>query len=314
MPKKKESGGGGGDEWLATYADMVTLLLTFFAVLLSMSTVDEVKFNAFIESFSQLPDDVIESLIAGEEEGEGDQGPIEIQNEMTDLYLLLSEYVEENDQADAVSISMVDDVIYIRFSSDLFFEPDEYTLTPESLPILDFVGTALKEYEQYLRLINISGHTATVNEGVPTVTSWLLSGERAAIVAMYFESEKTFDPNKLVVVGYGKHYPVASNDTEEGRRLNRRVELVIVGEDSDVEFDIYQDMSDLYEATGDNLPTETENPDLLDPENPPPEPLEREDGLPESDFTPGGDTPPVAPDTPDTPDIPEDPGVSPYEE
>ncbi|NLC79447.1 MAG: hypothetical protein GX683_06965, partial [Ruminococcaceae bacterium] len=86
--------------WLNTYADMVTLLLTFFAVLISMSAVDQDKFNAFIKSFSSLPPEVIEEIINGgpDDEGikEGEPGE-EVVTEMQELFKYIKAYVEEND-------------------------------------------------------------------------------------------------------------------------------------------------------------------------------------------------------------------------
>lgn len=129
MQRKKPAGdGGGGDSWLNTYADMVTLLLTFFAVLLSMSSVNQVKFNAFIRSFSNLPqeeiNEIIENAGLNEEDIEdpADPLPSEVEQAMTELYEKLMEYVKENNMEETVSIDKVDDVIYVRFESSLFFE------------------------------------------------------------------------------------------------------------------------------------------------------------------------------------------------
>ena len=246
MARKRQTGGGGGDSWLNTYADMVTLLLTFFAVLLSMSKTDEEKFNAFIRSFSNLPQSVIEEIIGTSDEPSED-GELTTVNdtEMDELFKMLAEYVAEHNQQDAVDISKVDDVICIRFSSALFFEPDRYELLRDSVPTLSFVGDGLKKYETKIRMVNILGHTASTT-GVSEVDEWLLSGERAAVVARYLEGDKQFDPRKLLIMGYGKQYPIADNDTEEGRRLNRRVELVIVGTESGDDFNINNALEQLY--------------------------------------------------------------------
>lgn len=249
--RRRRTEEGGTDSWLNTYADMVTLLLTFFAVLLSMSSTDEKKFNAFIRSFSNLSPEVIEEITNPREDAVTTGGDIEI-SDMQELYRLLDTYVQDSHQENAVQLSVNEGVIYIRFSSTLFFEPDEYILRQDSLPVLNFISGGLKQYESKIRMVNVIGYTATI----PDATSyWMLSGERAATVATYFNSQSGFDPQKLTVMGYGNQYPVAENDTEEGRKKNRRVELVIIGNESAKDFDISDALGafydkDTYPATG----------------------------------------------------------------
>lgn len=251
---RKRSGGdeGGGDSWLNTYADMVTLLLTFFAVLLSMSSVNQDKFNAFIKSFSNLPQEVIDDIIKGtpgdDPEGNGatpSEGDFE--NSMDQLYKQLTQYVEDNNQEAAVSLSKVDDVIYIRFDSAVFFEPNKYTMRKESYDVISFIGDGLKSYESQIRLITIFGHTATSSGSNNLISDWMLSGERSAVVAKYIEDEKGFDPTKLVIIGYGNNFPVADNATEDGRRQNRRVEMAIIGNKNNTFTNPYDALKDLYD-------------------------------------------------------------------
>ncbi len=247
--RRQRSDGGGGDSWLNTYADMVTLLLTFFAVLLSMSSTDQAKFNAFIESFSNLSPEVIEEITNPKDEYVSETPVV---TDMEQLFHLLNNYVQVNNQDSEVQLTVNDGVIYIRFSSTLFFEPDEYTLRQDSLPILNFMSDGFKQYEDKIRMVNVIGYTATVPNGT---SYWMLSGERAATVATYFNTQNGFDPQKLTVMGYGNQYPVAENDTEEGRMKNRRVELVIIGNESSKDFDISDALgafydTDLYPASG----------------------------------------------------------------
>ena len=90
------------------------------------------------------------------------------------------------------------------------------------------IGDAIHNVEDEIYIISINGHTAQVDMPNYAVSDWMLSGERASSVAIYFEEEKGIDPLKLRPMGYGKNYPIASNDTPEGRRKNRRVDMAIV--------------------------------------------------------------------------------------
>ncbi|MBQ5884500.1 MAG: flagellar motor protein MotB [Clostridia bacterium] len=247
--QRKAPEGGGGSAWLNTYADMVTLLLCFFVLMISMSTINEEKFNAFLESFQNIDKEVLEEIIQATQQGGGDGGGNSqdmTEAAMDTLFEKLEEYVQENNMQDSVSIAKIEDVIYIRFDSAVFFEPDKYTLRKDSYKVLEFIGDGLKEYEKEIKLINICGHTAKPAYDPDPEKTWQLAGNRAAVVANYFELNKKIDNMKLVVMGYGDNFPVASNDTEAGMKKNRRVELVIIGKDSNVNTNIYDALQELY--------------------------------------------------------------------
>lgn len=253
MNRKNRGGdGGGASEWLNTYADMVTLLLTFFAVLISMSTVSKEKFNAFIKSFSNLTDEQIEEII--ENSGYPTDEELtsqEVSDAINELYQKLLSYVKENGMGEAVSIHKVGDTVFIRFDSSVFFEPDKYVIRQGGYETLSFIGDGLKEYEKMIKVIAICGHTANIGD-IPNdpISDWMLSGERSAVVAMYLEDQKKIDPKKMLLLGYGKNLPIADNSTEDGRMKNRRVELAIVSVNSNLSFDPYEGLSDLYNLSG----------------------------------------------------------------
>ncbi len=265
--RKSSGGGGGGQAWLNTYADMVTLLLCFFVLMISMSTINEEKFNAFLESFQNIDKEVLEDLIDATQQGGGNGSGNNQQLDdapMDTLFEKLQEYVEQSQMQDSVSIAKIEDVIYIRFDSAIFFKANEYTLREESYEVLEFIGDGLKEYEDEIKLINICGHTANPAIEQDPERTWRLSGERAAVVANYFELNKKIDNMKLVVMGYGDNFPVASNATEDGMRKNRRVELVIIGKDSNVNTNIYSALEELY--NNDEYPKQGDVNDVLLPQ------------------------------------------------
>lgn len=249
--QRRNSGGdeGGGDSWMNTYADMVTLLLTFFAVLLSMSAVDQEKFNAFIQSFSNLPPEVIEEIIGSgapsDVESDNEPSPEEVAQAMDKLFQNLSQYVEDNDMQDSISISKNNNVVFASFDSSMLFGPDGSEILESSLSALSFIGNGIKTYERMIRLVAVCGHTASVSESYP-VDDWMLSSERAGVVASYLEKQTYFDATKLRTIGFGKTLPIAENTTEEGRSKNRRVELAIIGTNSTDEFDPYTGLIDIY--------------------------------------------------------------------
>lgn len=249
------------DAWLNTYADMVTLILVFFVLLYSMSSIDKEKYKMLVKAFTADPA-TIEQLIQMEEAAKGggkgagagsgnglngDQGGAgtEIEN-LDDLYTYLNDYVKNNNLQTSVQVEKSKNMVYVRFSSSLFFEADRAVLKPEALTILDVVGGALSQIEPFIKVIRIDGHTAEAPPGTSTVDDRELSTDRANAVLKYFEDKYIKEPVKLMAVGYGMFRPVAPNDTEANRAKNRRVEILVAKSDS-----IQDELDKIYGKTTD---------------------------------------------------------------
>jgi len=227
--------------WMNTYADMVTLILVFFVLLYSMSSIDQEKYQILVKAFTSDPQTLerIEELEKQKETqidepdktvgGDGQTGEIDNLNA---LYDHLKLYIETNNLQNSVQIEKSDNLVYVRFMDSLFFEADSAVLKPGGTAILDYVGLALGEVEPYIQFIRIEGHTAEAAPGTSLVDDRELSTGRANEVLSYLENRYINDPSKLLAVGYGMYRPIAPNDTEENRAKNRRVEILVAQEDA----------------------------------------------------------------------------------
>lgn len=261
LKKNDGDGGGGGDAWLNTYADMVTLLLTFFVMLFTMSSIDAEKWKILVEAFSTkgvevdnvvvIPDsesDIGSNIIINPDDG----SPSDVEPEITepamimnfdDLYNFIKQYVEEKGLESSIEISRNENSVFIRFEDNVFFDPDKSYLRYGSHELLNFLGDCFLAIEDQIMMIRINGHTASVpNTTKKSGFDRTLSSDRANSVLLYFEEMKRIEPKKLISIGYGRNYPIAENDTEEGRTRNRRVEIMILSNELGLD-----DESELFE-------------------------------------------------------------------
>jgi len=249
------------DSWLNTYADMITLILVFFVLLYSMSSIDKEKYEMLVKAFTADPLTLqqleqLENQGNGQEKDQGgaadgsDQGQEGKIENLDELYNYLNDYIKSNNLEDSVQIQKGENLVYVRFMSSLFFEADRAILKPGGTAILDFVGKALGEVEPYIKFIRIDGHTAEAARGTSKVDDRELSTDRANEVLTYLENRFIKNPAKLMAVGYGLYRPIAPNDTEANRAKNRRVEILVAQEDA-----LQDELDKLY-----RLENDTETP------------------------------------------------------
>lgn len=267
-----------GDSWMNTYSDLVTLLMTFFVLLFSMSSVDAEKWELLVDALAGDKNQVVidpdgtpgSETVAGnqgEQSGEmtvtGDPADLE---DFDDLFAFLQKYVEENNLTESIEVMKSgSNVVYIRFRNSIFFMPDKAELLPEAIEILGYLGDCLYAVEDQIYVISINGHTAQVDTlgGVYAVSDWLLSGERASQVARYLDEQKSITGSKLRPMGYGKNFPIADNSTAEGREQNRRVDITII-RDTGGGTEVDQQLASLFDP--DQFPRTGGAEDILSPE------------------------------------------------
>jgi len=243
-PKKRS---GGGASWMDTYGDMVTLLLCFFVLLYSMSTISEDKWKAIVQSFN--PNAVFDKTeIVGGNDGpssdpedlegaptveELESQQAEIEEALEKLYEQLKEYAEQSQMAEQIEVSKGDGYVFVSFSDAVFFRPDKYDLLPEGAQVLAEISGILDQTKDYIDELRIMGHTAQASSSRPnyTLPDRLLSSERAAVATAYIQEHTGIEPARIVSAGYGQHRPAFSNDTEESKSHNRRVEILVTGLD-----------------------------------------------------------------------------------
>lgn len=232
--KKRREEHAGGQDWLNTYADMITLVLTFFVLLYSISNVNMTKLEAVAEAMQKKlgievqvkpsEEEIADMDIAMEQPAlSSDASSLEMAKLARDIQSYF-----ETENLDA-SVTSKENAVYIRFKNDPLFDPDSAVLREGSKDMLDAVGMMLLEKQNDIMAIYINGHTAQAANSL--INDRLLSSERADRVAIYLEEQAGLEPEKLICRGYGKYYPIADNSTKEGREQNRRVDMIILGND-----------------------------------------------------------------------------------
>ena len=255
--KRKKKPSGGGANWMDTYGDMVTLLLCFFVLLYSMSTISEEKWAALVMSFNPDAAKIETETPGGDgpnaDESNGEGYPVmppsqEVVNEqMEELFLSLQEMVDQQSAENSISVTQGDGKIFISFNQNVFFDGESPVLRKEAYPILNQICEMFDKAAGAIDEVRVLGHTA---QGSPTkpnnvTVDRTLSSNRATNVVIYVQQHSLLDPTRLISEGWGQWHPVASNDTAEGRAKNRRVEMIISGRN--LEDEIQENMT-LYEV------------------------------------------------------------------
>ncbi len=161
---KKKSSGGGGANWMDTYGDMVTLLLCFFVLLYSISSIDQQKWMIVVRSFNK---DAVEIQTGADSTTDkstptGDDMPATdaVEQDLTELYEFLASYAAANQEAGDIVVSMGDGYVFISFSDAVFFDGDSTLLREDGKQMLDGIMPALNECAPSIDQLKVLGHTA----------------------------------------------------------------------------------------------------------------------------------------------------------
>lgn len=234
--RKKNSGdsGGGGNEWMATYADTVTLLLTFFVLLYSFSSVDAEKFQQIASAFQSVLSGNSGQTIFDFNMKNGDvplvgetiETGLAKGGRENELYDKVRDYVQKNDLKESVTIKNDSKGVILELKDSILFETASADIKEDSKPILEKLNKLIINFPNS---IIVEGHTDNVPiKNYKYDSNWELSTARAVNVLRYFVEVKKQDPDKFTAAGYGEYKPIFPNDTEEHRAKNRRVNIVIV--------------------------------------------------------------------------------------
>ncbi len=150
-----------------------------------------------------------------------------LEQELDRLARIKAELESKLKGVQGVSLSMEDRGLVVTFLDEILFDSGKDKIRPEATASLDKVSAVIVAKASDLD-VGVEGHTD--NEPIKHSgwqSNWALSTARANSVVYYLE-KKGVDPARLAAIGYGEHRPVASNETPEGRRKNRRVEIVIL--------------------------------------------------------------------------------------
>ena len=269
---KKKKGGGGGANWMDTYGDMVTLLLCFFVLLYSMSTISEEKWKAIVTSFNpfaqETPTDpegnggpVADPSLGetGVNEPDSDQLTQEsIEDMMQGLFERLQDYASSEGLTSTVAVTMEGGDIHLKLSDKAMFAGESYRLLTEAREVLTSVCGMLDSAEDAIEEIRVEGHTAQLYDNRPNETygDRHLAGDRAAEVASFIQDHSSIHPARICNVGWGQWHAIADNQGEDGKAPNRRVELIISARNLEME----ELGKTLSQYTTDEQPAQTQEP------------------------------------------------------
>ncbi|HLC26231.1 MAG TPA: flagellar motor protein MotB [bacterium] len=246
--KKKEEAPENHERWLVSYADFITLLFAFFVVMYSISEVNAKKMKRVGASFqsafnfiglagrnkpSIFPTEQKEQAVslplgdkmAGRGEGEGGWDVIlaQIQNE---ILKALSEEIQIRKIKDLARLSIDERGLVVSLAANEFYRPGDAQLIPDLLPVVDKLAEILKPLKVPIRIEGHTDNTPIITKAYPS--NWELSTTRAINLVRYLTERYGIDPRRFSAAGYGEFRPLVSNDSEEGKRMNRRVDIVIL--------------------------------------------------------------------------------------
>lgn len=223
MKKNSKDPEEKGGKWLSTFNDMVTLLLTFFVLILSMSKLDVAKVNEAVYAIN----DAFGMLSSAEKSDIKAFEPfiLPIKTRRSSLSEKKRELAEHIDKIGNMDAKVMEGGVSVILKEKLFFKTGMSEIEEKNYPSLKNLCSILQKTDCQIR---VEGHTDDVpieNKRFPS--NWELSVARAVKVVKYFISKGNISPERLSAAGYGDSKPLYPNVSNHNRELNRRVGIIL---------------------------------------------------------------------------------------
>ena len=232
------------DRWLVSYADFITLLFAFFVVMYAISSVNEGKYrvlsDTMVDAFKtppkselliQIGEPIKKKIPADTSQGipkpiRTEPSPAEKQTrEMRKIALTIQDDLQPLIDSKQIKVNFNQHWVEVEINTAILYSSGSAELEDEAYNPLEKLAGVIQTLPNY---IDVEGHTDNLPISTAVFPSnWELSAARAASVVHLF-TKNGVDPEKLSAIGYGEHHPIASNDTVQGRRQNRRVRVLIL--------------------------------------------------------------------------------------
>ena len=247
MRRHKAEAHENHERWLVSYADFITLLFAFFVVMFASTQADKNKARAVSDSVR----DALEhgqfssaiSVVLGRGKHEASRPPSSSEHvlqsdnpppppkpghpaDLAKSLETLQQGLARELDAGKVQLHLEGRGLVISLREAAFFASGDDRVAPASIPIVGKIAEVVRDLPQPLRL---EGYTDSIPIHTPRFRSnWELSSARAIAMLELLSQQFRIAPERMAVAGYAENYPVDSNETDEGRAHNRRVDLVVL--------------------------------------------------------------------------------------
>ena len=227
------------EAWLLPYSDLMTLLLSLFIALFAMSQTDASKMQALSQAFSAAfnmgspsffsgmgPSTAMPTTPSTGAESSNNSAYMQENENLREAQEKLEQYIKENNLQDQVSTELSEEGLMIRLKEKALFSSGSAALQGQAEQIVPVIAALLSSLPER---VTISGHTDNVPISTAQFPSnWELSSARAvSLMRGLMSAQPALNPARFSALGYSEYRPIASNDTEDGRAQNRRVEVFI---------------------------------------------------------------------------------------
>ena len=224
--RKAGSKGDSSSGWEVVYTGFILIMLCFFIMLCSFSSIEKSKVEHFVASFTRA----VSVMPKGVKVRSGEQARHSLpdiayeQGEMALIFQELSSAVDELGLTDELSFTTFQNGLVVSLADNALFDLGVAEISEEAFPLLDKIGEIISKCPYS---VEIRGHTDDIpihTERFPS--NWELSTARAVNVLRYFVEILGISPERLSAAGFGEFQPVVPNETDDLRSKNRRVEII----------------------------------------------------------------------------------------